>query len=79
MNLRDESRKRQLWYRPAASLRLETAVFATLGVVASSAVVIAMVWASVPARESKAPMPARQKLPVARGFTRDANSSPMGL
>jgi len=62
-------RKKQPWYRPAASLRAETVVFATLGIVATATVLVAMVWGSVPAAETKAPLPAPQELPMVRYFT----------
>ena len=62
-------RKKQPLYRPAASLRAETAVFATLGMVATATVLVAIVWGSVPAAETKEPLPAPQKLTAVRYLT----------
>lgn len=52
-------------YRPASS-RSETAVFATLGLVGVLAVLMAVIWGSVPAGSNQDPLADFKKLPPVR-------------
>ena len=60
------NRNKHSLYTPARAQRAETAVFATLGFVALTAVVVAVVWGSVPAGSKEEPLAALGRLPMVR-------------
>ena len=53
-------------YRPTVSQRAESAVFATLGLLGTAAVAIALIWGSVPAGSSEQPLAGLGSLPMVR-------------
>jgi hypothetical protein len=63
-----QKKNRQSLYPPAASSRAETAVFATLGLAALVAIVVAVVSGSVPAGSKEESLAPLAKLPMVRYF-----------
>src|SRR5229473_924507 len=53
---KEQPRGKELLYKPAGSTRAETAVFATLGLLALVTIVIALVSGSVPTRPGEDPL-----------------------
>ena len=61
-------KNRSSLYRSTASHRAESAVFATLGLLGTAAIAMAVVWGSVPAGSSERPLSGLGNLPMVRYF-----------
>ena len=62
----EPTKNRSSLYRPAVSQRAESAVFATLGLLGTVAIAMAVVWGSVPAGSKEEPMAGLGNLPMVR-------------
>ena len=62
----EPTKNRTSLYRPTVPQRAESAVFATLGVLGTVAIAMAVVWGSVPAGSTEQPLAGLGNLPLVR-------------
>jgi len=62
----EPTKSRPALYRPTGAHRAESAVFATLGLLGTAAIAMAVVWGSVPAGSSERPLAGLGNLPMVK-------------